>query len=76
MPVGASEAPIPTRLDIEVRAAVALPLEAGIRVAERVTEPFRVRGLYHASTNNQADLDAFQAAGPADRKFKGSFFVR
>ncbi len=64
MPAGASEAPIPTRLDIEVRAAVALPLEAGIRVAERVTEPSRMMGLYHVGTHPQIDLEAFQAAGP------------
>ena len=64
MPVGASEAPIPTRLDAEVRAAVALPLEAEIRVAERVTEPFNMMGLYHVFENYQSDLEASQAAGP------------
>ena len=64
MPAGASEAPIPTRLDIEVRAALALPLEAGIRVAERVTEPSRMMGLYHEAANHQSNLEASQAAGP------------
>ena len=65
MPAGASEPPIPTRLDIEVRVAVALPLQAGILVAERGMKLPPMMGLYHVGKNHRTDLEAFQAAGPA-----------
>ena len=60
-------------------AALALPLEAGIPVAERVTEPSRMMGLYHEVANHQSNLEASQAAGsgheqmPEERTF--SLFI-